>query len=40
VAAATRTDHLDSVLAETGVNDDLRRQVMSVVSRLWLARVF
>jgi hemoglobin len=32
--------HLDSVLAETGVNDDLRRQVMSVVSRLWLARVF
>ena len=32
--------HLSAELAEAGVNDDVRRQVMSVVSRLWLARVF
>lgn len=32
--------HLDAVMAEAGVADDLRRQVLSLVGRLWLARVF
>gem|GEM_PF-5990008 len=32
--------HLDGSLASAGVDDEVRRQVMSVVSRLWYARVF
>jgi hemoglobin len=32
--------HLDAAVAAAGVHAELRRQVMSVVSRLWYARVF
>lgn len=32
--------HLDAAIAAIGVDDELRRQVMAVVSRLWFARVF
>ena len=32
--------HLDAALATTGVDDELRRQVMALVSRLWFARTF
>lgn len=32
--------HLDASLAATGVEDELRRQVMALVSRLWFARTF
>ena len=32
--------HLDGAIAAAGVDDELRRQVMAVVSRLWFARVF
>jgi truncated hemoglobin YjbI len=32
--------HLDGAMSDAGVGDDLRRQVLSLVGRLWLARVF
>ncbi len=32
--------HLDASIADAGVYPELRRQVMSVISRLWYARVF
>jgi len=32
--------HLDASLASAGVDDELRRQVMALVSRLWFARTF
>ena len=33
-------EHLDAALAATGVPSEPRRQTMSVVTRLWLARTF
>lgn len=38
VAAAL--SHLDAALSAAGVEADLHRQAMSIVSRLWYARVF
>jgi hemoglobin len=38
VAAAL--GHLDAALSEAGVEAELHRQAMSIVSRLWYARVF
>ena len=32
--------HLDGAIADAGVHPELRRQAMSVISRLWYARVF
>lgn len=32
--------HLDGAIGDAGVHAELRRQVMSVVARLWYARVF
>lgn len=32
--------HLDDAFAAAGVDDELRRQVMALVSRLWFARLF
>jgi hemoglobin len=32
--------HLDAAFGGAGLDDDLRRQVMAVISRLWFARVF
>ena len=32
--------HLDASIAGAGVDPELRRQAMAVVSRLWFARVF
>lgn len=32
--------HLDDALGSAGVDAELRRQAMSVVARLWFARVF
>jgi hemoglobin len=32
--------HLDAAIADAGVDDDVRRQVVSLVSRLWFARDF
>lgn len=32
--------HLDAAIGSAGVDDDLRRQAMAVISRLWFARVF
>lgn len=32
--------HLDDAVAAADVDDELRRQVMSLVSRLWFARLF
>jgi hemoglobin len=33
-------DHLDEALDAAGVDDELRRQVMGLVGRLWYARLF
>jgi hypothetical protein len=32
--------HLDASLTAAGIDSDTHRQAMSVVSRLWYARVF
>jgi hemoglobin len=32
--------HLDAAIGPAGIDDDLRRQVIAVVSRLWFARIF
>lgn len=33
-------EHLDAALSAAGVDADLHRQAMAIVSRLWYARVF
>jgi hemoglobin len=32
--------HLDAAIGAAGVDDELRRQAMALISRLWFARVF
>jgi hemoglobin len=32
--------HLEAALGDAGVDDELKRQAMAIVARLWFARVF